>query len=272
MRYEHQNWPDWRDADAYRPLLGADRALFAWEWLRRDPAYRRAATQAIPKQIETEGSRGSEARPEHWGLHRFEPSDRPAFEARPQWTAEVYPFVLQCRAEPCIEPRDCFDLGAAATLLTRILLPGGRHHLLICDGLRYLRLDVADAGRDRRVMLRYLIAGCESAEAPLLTLRRLIAICGTGSFPRTLYPDEVRAARWVLQLRVHDAVRDGCDQRKIASVLFSPSAAAPKWRSDASSIRSQVQRLVRNARLMAGGEYRRLLGKPIAHRGSAPRC
>jgi hypothetical protein len=33
---------EWHDAAAYAPLLEADHSLFAWEWLRRDPAWHSA--------------------------------------------------------------------------------------------------------------------------------------------------------------------------------------------------------------------------------------
>lgn len=32
--------PDWHDAAPYARLVTLDRAGMAWEWLRRDPAYR----------------------------------------------------------------------------------------------------------------------------------------------------------------------------------------------------------------------------------------
>jgi len=32
--------PDWRDADAYAPVLRLGRPALAWELLRRDPDYR----------------------------------------------------------------------------------------------------------------------------------------------------------------------------------------------------------------------------------------
>ena len=38
---------DWREGGGYQPLLAAERSLFAWEWLRRDPAYRAAAAVAL---------------------------------------------------------------------------------------------------------------------------------------------------------------------------------------------------------------------------------
>lgn len=32
--------PDWRDADAYAPVIRLGRPALAWELLRRDPEYR----------------------------------------------------------------------------------------------------------------------------------------------------------------------------------------------------------------------------------------
>jgi hypothetical protein len=60
-------------------------------------------------------------------------------------------------------------------------------------------------------------------------------------------------------LRAFDALDSGADQREIARVLLSPSVGEQAWRSREPSIRSQVQRLVRTSRRMAGGGYWRLL-------------
>lgn len=258
MRHELNAPPDWRDADAYRGLLDVDRALIAWEWLRRDPGYRRAAQAAFAAEAQAGRDRNG-SRSERWGLHRFERPGLPASDARPIWSAGAYPYVLSCRAEPCTDPRDRFDLDIPEPLLTRIQRPGGRDHLLLCDGRRYLRLDLEHRGGHGQIMLNHILAGCASAERPLLTLRRLLVFCRTGGFARGLHPTEARARRWILQLRAHDALSEGRDQREIASVLLSRAAAEPRWRSRASSVRSQVQRLVRDARTMAAGGFRTLL-------------
>jgi hypothetical protein len=51
----------------------------------------------------------------------------------------------------------------------------------------------------------------------------------------------------------------GANQRDIAEVLLSRSAAERRWRSREQSLRSQAQRLVRSACAFAGGAYRVLL-------------
>jgi hypothetical protein len=107
--------------------------------------------------------------------------------------------------------------------------------------------------------LHYLLGGLASAEKPLLTLQRLLELARAGRFSRSLHPREPRARRWVLMLRAHDAIRAGTDQREIAQVLLNGVAGEPRWRSESPSLRSQAQRLVRGARLMARDGYRTLL-------------
>jgi hypothetical protein len=248
--------PDWRDAAAYEPLLGADRSLMAWEWLRRDPAYRAAADRSSRDAC---GSGGAGEAPERWGLHAFERPDLAAPEARPVWRAEVHPFVLAVEAHPP-HGEDRFDLARLGAISTIVTAADGREHLLISDGLRSIRIDVlAGSIASGPVGLHYCLAGLETAERPLLTLRRLLALWRTGRFCRSLHPAEARAGRWLLMLRARDALAAGATQRAIAGELLSSCATRERWRVEAPSLRSQVQRLVRSTLRMAGGGFRELL-------------
>lgn len=247
---------DWRDAAAYAPLLAADRSIFAWEWLRRDPGYRAAAERAF----EGIGQRDDKsATPERWGLHAFEPPDLPAPLARPVWSADLNSHVLEVEAGRATEASDSIDFarfGGCARLVTS----DAGEHLLISDGLRAIRLDVlAGTLAGGPVRLRYRLSGRASAERPLLTLRRFLALWRTGQFASSLHPHEARAKRWLLMLRAHDALATESDQREIAAELLSREAGELRWRSRCPSVRSQVQRLVRGARHMAGGGYFELL-------------
>ena len=248
--------PDWRDAAAYEPLLAADRSLFAWEWLRRDLGYQTAAERALAG-----GSRdpvGPGEGPKRWGLHAFEPPRLTAPEARPFWRAEVHSFVLGVKARPS-DGEDVFDFERFEAI-SRALTADGCERLLFSDGLRSIRIDVLSGTvAEGPVQLRYRLAGLAAAEPPVLTLRRLLALCRTGGFCRSLHPGEARARRWLLQLRAHDALTAGADQREIASVLLSAEASEPRWRIRSPSVRSQVQRLVRGARRMPSDGYFTLL-------------
>jgi len=249
--------PDWRDAAAYEPLLEADRSLFAWEWLRRNPDYRCAAEQALASSSRDPAGAGD--RPEQWGLHAFEPPSAAVPRARPVWRAAVHPYVLGIEAGPP-DGDDLFDLGRLGAISTLITAPDGREHLLLSDGIRAIRIDVLSgtiaAGPAR---LRYRLAGLSAAEAPVLTLRRLLALWRTGRFGRSLHPEDARARRGVLMLRAYDAVAAGANQRAIAAELLGGRAARERWRVEAPSLRSRAQRLVRGARRLAQAGFRDLL-------------
>ena len=257
MEAETVSTTDWRDAAAYAPLLEADRSLMAWEWLRRDPLYRAAATSALSRG--TSGKPLASAAP--FGLVAFENPDLGVPYARPLWRLDVHPYVLRVLPAASDTRADTFDLarfGRLASLLTS----ASAGHLLLSDGLRAIRLDgPAAAFAGGSLALRYMLEGFESAEAPLLTLRRFIALWRTRSFARSLHKRERRARRWILMLRAYDALTAAADQREIARELLSRSVGERRWRSREPSVRSQVQRLVRSAREMAGGRYRNLLGQ-----------
>lgn len=247
--------PDWRDAAAYEPLLHVDRSLLAWEWLRRNRRYRAAAARAVlPADPAGEGDP-----PGRWGLHAFEPPGMAAPGARPIWRAEVHPFVLGVEAAPSTGG-DAFQLARLGAISTLLASADGREQLLISDGRRAIRIDVL-AGSIARgpVEFGYRLAGLSSVERPLLTLRRLLALWKTGRFCRSVHPGEVRAKRWLLMLRAHDAIAAGANQRAIAAELLGSSAAGERWRVESPSVRSRVQRLVHGAERMAEGAFWDLL-------------
>lgn len=152
---------DWRDADAYAPLLAADRSLFAWEWLRREPAYRAAARAALKGHESPEGA-------ERWGLHRFEDPDRAAPEARPVWRADRYRHVLSARAAPPVAPGDALDLARLSCRATLVRGAAGAEHMLFSDGLRTVRLDLVGGGAS---------AGRSSCITCSTAWRRSVGLC-----------------------------------------------------------------------------------------------
>ena len=256
MSIEHACWPDWRDPAAYAPLLEADRSLFAWEWLRRNAAYRLAAEQALSAGY---GDSLPSDAPGDFGLVAFEPPHLAVPHARPVWRSDAHRYVLSAEIGATKQARDLFDPDRLCGA-SRVIPGDRREHLLLSDGLRTVRVDgVPGTFTSGPVSLRYKIEGLASAEPALLTLRRFLAFCRAGGFSRSLHRRETRARRWILMLRASDALAAGADQRAIAAELLSPSAGKPHWRVHQPSVRSQVQRLVRSARHMFAGGYLDLL-------------
>lgn len=228
-----EGWPDWRDAGDYAWLLDASRPAFAWEWLRRSDEYRDCWGDAFAR----------------FGLlGRVDPC-LDARVARPLWSASVDRSVLSCVVGGA---GDCFDIAVLGGLASMV---GGDEveQWLLSDGLRSLRVDLLGGTLGAGpVPLRFFVDGLVSGEPVLLALRRLSVVARTGRFGGSLFAREPRADRWVLALRVCDALRAGAGQREIAGVLFDVSSA--RWRVAAPSFRLRVQRLVGLARrsLIAG--------------------
>jgi len=241
---------DWRDAAAYAPLLGADRSLFAWEWLRRDPEYLAAARCAQRQLPAFENPAAA-----RFGLVAFEHPGLGVPEARPLWRSGIHPLVLA--VEPGAgSPEDSFLLDRLSRYST--LVAGAKsEHLLLSDGFRAIRID-APAGTfgTAPVFLRYRLEGFASAKEQLLTLQRFLALFRTGGFARSLHPQERSARRWILILRARDALSAGASQRQIAQGLLSSSVAEPRWRIREPSVRLQAQRLLRSATKLGNGGYR----------------
>ncbi len=203
------------------------------------------------------------------GFTFAEDPGRAALEARIVWDAALDPAILPVRAEPA-DPNDpeALPLGALAPWLTVVPGADGREHAVISDGRHHLRLDV-DAGRlagEEAVVLDYVLRGIRSAEPRVLTLRRLLSLCRHRRFVQSLFPPDPRMPRMVAMLRVGDALAAGASQREIAIVLFGTEAMARDWRGRSDALRSRVRRLVRDARVMAAGGYRLLLGRPDSDR------
>jgi hypothetical protein len=244
---------DWRDDARYSALLRADRSIFAWEWLRRNREYREAAAGTLQPGRSLNISNSAVTR---WGLHRFENPYLPAPFGRPMWTALADPFVLRVAAAPAAPGPDTFDPNHFPGLVNRFEAAGGCEHILITDGLKTIRLDVVEGRMGTgAAIFRYMPAGIRAAEPGLLSLRRLLALCKRGGLSGPLFRPETRATRWILELRVHDALQKGASQREIAGVLFGARISDSRWRLEAPTVRLQVQRLVRRARTMAEGGY-----------------
>lgn len=246
---------NWRDPEAYACLLEADRSLFAWEWLRRNPAYRAAAMNA-----RNSGSPISKPPAERFGLVRFEDVDAAVPRARPLWRSDINPQVLVADLSGEGRAEDVFALDRFRHL-AHLVSDKGTDHLLLTDGLRAIRLD-APLGtfESNEMRLRFRVGGLHLSEFSVLALRRLLALARCGRFARSLHRREPRARRWILQLRAHDALAAGADLREIAQELLGRSTADTRWRTRDPSLRSQAQRVVRSARALANGGFRQLLG------------
>lgn len=237
---------DWQDAATYAALAGCDRHGFAWEWLRRRPEYQ-AVVMATARE---------DRAAQRFGLHVLEPFQHGVPSARPIWRAEADPYVLIASAISDDRGGALDPMGFGALAACHVD-PVGREYWLLSDGWHGIRVDIVGGTlRAGPAILHYHIAGLDRAMKPLATLRRLIALAGSGSLPSSLFRNERKAMRWAMVLRVHDALVAGASQRQIADSLFD-IGDLPRWRVNAPSWRRRVQRLVEAARRCAQTDPRR---------------
>jgi hypothetical protein len=261
--------PDWRDASAYR-FDRLDRPGFAWEWLRRDPAYREAAIAAKAVMPARVGDAGGDAGAAAWGLVAFEDPALAAPVARPMWRADWDMAVLTADAVACDAGHpDAISLDRLQPLAS-ISCTGNLEHLLLTDGWRRVRIDIHNgSSRSGPVHLRWHLAGIDSAAPKIMTLRRFIAVAVSQRFPNRLWPREPRARGWALALRAHAALADGAGQREIATLVAAEGPGQAGWRTRNPSARLQAQRLAGLARSLAGlGFAERYLMDQREHRAS----
>lgn len=231
---------DWLKPDGYNALLRCDRRAFAWEWLRRNRFYRSlwAVRETLPVDA-----------PKSMGLVAWVDPALASPRARPIWCTGTDPKVLRGHlASRRATSTDLFDVRALAPFLSVEINEDSTEHWLFSDGQWAIRLDVHGGTLLRGpALIEYQLNGVESAKAKLNVLRQFLALSEQGRIPKSLAPRERRAARWILELRVADAVLIGATEQEIARELFKEAIAPKRWRRDSASYRLRVQRLVRVA-------------------------
>ena len=231
---------NWRSARPYAPLLKADRRAFAWEWLRRHPRYRQAwLDRHVP--------------PIDFGLFAYENPDRATPDARPLWTPEADPQVLDSRPGPRrgrARRADLFDIRRVAEFVAVEVDETDTEHWLLSNGQWIVRLDLHGGTLlGGPLLLEHSLVGFESAAGKLCTIKQLAALAQRGDLPAEMHPCEPRAPRWILELRTADALAACASHQDMARTFFGLVIDETHWRRENDSHRQRIRRLVRAARL-----------------------
>lgn len=189
-----------------------------------------------------------------------EHTDQPAALARILWSACVDPGVLRAEAVAEAPEHGGFDFRQLGRLRIAVARSVTAEHVAIDDGRRRLRLDIA-AGTvlEGPVRLRFRIDGPDGIEQSALALRRLGALMRDGRLLSSLYPADRRLERWIMALRVHDALVAGASHREIAIALHGVDYVTEQWGGRSDALQSRIRRIAALARHMAGDGYRNLL-------------
>lgn len=167
--------------------------------------------------------------------------------------------MLATIALPVSDVGKAFDIRALGSLAF-VLCDQADERVSLSDGMSRIGLRLIDGTLlDGPVGLRFVIDDAR-ASPQLQTLARFRALRERGRFGAWLHRPEVRARRWILQLRAFDALCAGFGERDIARVLFGQQRTQDQWHDRDGSLRSAIRRLISTARHNVAGGYRDLLG------------
>jgi hypothetical protein len=262
------------DHAAYAYALELSPFGWAWEFLRRNPAYRREARA----RLACDAARGDKAQVHHrrpdgglwvverrpepeagrWGLEHFVDPDRRADDAAVFWTEDALGGDLD------VFLKLGFDVGPDALRLADIpgrkavlIRPGVRVRLLV-EGPGYAEMLGAPAPAEPPpddVSLALGVGGWSGLDAQLARLAAFAAFCRTGGVGPT---PRRRSARRLLDVLVAlDGWLDGRAYREIAHAFHHPEEIEGDWRGPG-AIKLRMRRRVAGGVAMMGG-YRRLL-------------
>ena len=248
----------WHPSAAYLYVLHLDGPALAWEYLRRNPEYRRV-WQRHRRRPQHEAHR--------WGLRLLEDPARDARDAHPDWFPDPSSVV---QVYPDADPTD------DALLFQLWRFPGRKHlthdgkRLVLTTQLvdRMLRMAMSPALEDGMAYAYAVRAGCQLRERWRATETELALLDAPEAHRSAVtVPRPGRTAMLHMRtLQALDGTLAGASQRGVAEVLFGIATVAERWYED-SDLRAQVRRLIRRGQTLMGGEYRRLLQPGSAAQG-----
>lgn len=256
----------------YLSRLSMDR--WAWEYLRRNPKYRRdyglcrslapsesAAPCAPIRMLKDRSQQGFAGR---WGLV-FMPDPRlNGFEADAVWNETAFPGQVEIHCSPLGpgERCDLWERTLPIAKITHISDRLGREYLLVrgkacvvqvrCTGLPLIGLEP--------VRMKFTLSDIEAYERMARGQRAVLELYGEGpDLPAPLWTKTTQILR--NGLIALDCLARNMTRREIALLLFGEARVASDWNQEGGTLRDAVKYLVRKAEgLRDGGYLLELLG------------
>jgi hypothetical protein len=248
---------EWRSPASYEHLRTLDAPGFAWEFLRRNPAFERDR-----KRLEEASEDGPVSAEEldgfarRWGV-RFCAAKPGGGEREPLWTAARLPSVIPLIRLPSdlVDPNQCVD----ARFVGPATAEEGPERLIECQE-NVFRLHIVEPleGQPPCVVLP-LDQLFDIRANSALRLWRALKGRHPGANPATV--SRARRDRLLLALRALDGRRDNASYREIAEALFGARGLSNRaWQTH--DLRDRTIRLVRYGFSLMESGYLQLLLHP----------
>jgi hypothetical protein len=255
---------DWEREDAFDYADDLTLPEWAWEFLRRDPDYRKSwesvgtgfVVTAHDHQSTLLDATGTSTLLNKWGC--FYTSD-PSFDARSShviWHPDLCSRVLHFTALPFSKGgSDRFDLCDIACRW--VLLRGGQvQHLLFRDGCHSLQLAVEGGSLLSPVRL---VPRSDADPCQLQLQRCFVDFRISSRLLPSHFPREYLSGRLKRVLRALDGSLAGASHRQIAIMLFGGERVEAEWCATGRPLRDKVRRTIHRGQTLMRGGYRSLL-------------
>ena len=251
----------WPSAETYRWMAALSRLGWAWEFLRRNPAYIRAfhGPGRTALAIDLDGKDAALV----WGLLRFEDPFFDARKANVFWQLDVCREILPLAASLMqrgtkVNTLRLDNLQCRSTVHS--LGDDQRRDVLFAQDGRFLQLAIfGDTPLAEALLLTPALPTSTDRASRFLAVRRLADLVGSGSLRASLYPRERRAPRLMRVAQALDGWLADASYREIAVALFGVARVERDWRGSGEHLRDQVRRAVRYGRDLMEGGYRQFL-------------
>jgi hypothetical protein len=252
--------------------LSADR--WAWEYLRRNPEFRRDAAMRSAEDISEMmapcapirllRSRIDQTLAHRWGLMIMPDPESNGFEADVFWSRAAHPNQVEVHCSPRAEAEVCgiWERTVPHCQITHLTDRQGREYFLLrgngcvaqarCTGLSLLGLE--------KVRMKLTISDVDGFERRMKAQREAFEIYGD-DFDQQVPLWSKRTQILRDGLIVLDCLELGMRRREIAIVLYGPDAVDEGWTDDRGAIKDAIRYLVNKAQgLRDGGYLTELLG------------
>lgn len=243
----------WYPTAAYLYTLHLDGPALAWEYLRRNPDYRR---DWLRRRHRPDAAHA-------WGLRLLEDPALDARDAHPAWFPDHDAVVqLYPDADP---PPDAYAFEFWGVPGRKQLIHDGKRLMLVSHWPGCcLRLALGPGLEDGMAYL-YATRACTT---PCARYRTLAAELDALAVATAVTPAAAARSRptpaallELHTLQALDATLTGASLREVAEGLFGADAVAADWHKD-SALRARVRRLVRRGDALMRAGYRRLAQLP----------